>query len=195
MDNQQQTMKPKSPNIIYKEFVPKTIPFSDFLEIENRRYKASGSSDEFVSWLDLRYRNLGQKAWFNKGTGQFLSELGYVSDQKVGADGKFNITQEQADALINTAGTLASLFKGKDKSEYEIALKAECGKPLIGKFASKEYKSCVLNFSNKWIEKNKPTVSAPSSDTKKSSPVKAIVITVVVLGALGTTIYLLTRKK
>ena len=124
--------KLKSPNLIYKQYVgAKVIPFSDFIEVENRKYKNSGQTEPFDKWINDRYSLIGKKAWFNTETSTELNKLGYQSEFS-------NLTAEQVKtgsdsiaSIANSIGSVAGALK-KNKGAKTTIINRPAKKGLSG---------------------------------------------------------------
>lgn len=151
-----------SPNMIYKKYVVSksaNIPFSDFIEVENRKYKACNTDIPFQTWLNNRYAQGGDRAWFNQETGSILSEIGFNANKEYS-----NLTDANSSAISSIATLAATLAANKanknaSKTEYDKALKLACGNPLI---KGKKYHACVLKFDTQ-LKAAAPTVSIPTA--------------------------------
>lgn len=110
----------RTPNAIYKHFVgEKIVPFSDFIEIENRRYKASKEETPFVKWMNDRYRLIGRKAWFNTETSRLLKDLGYESDYTNITAEKIQRGADSASSIANSISQVAGALKKQPQQQAQ----------------------------------------------------------------------------
>lgn len=161
-------------NDIYKKFVRKQvlIPFSDFIEVENRKYSKLENENKpsFIDWINYKYSKLGSKAWFNADTKQYLSDLGYNN-----ADNADKTEVEKIGDAVSAGATLVDTLKS------------------TGLFTSKKKKAAQI-AANTPVVHNTPK---PYIKPKKSSkfPVWGyILIGIVVVGGAGFTAYKMNKK-
>ena len=110
----------KTPNAIYKHFVTeKIVPFSDFIEIENRRYSTTNKEEPFIKWLNDRYTLIGKKAWFNTETSALLKGLGYESDYSNLTAEKAQKGLDSASSILSSVSQVAGALKKQPKSQAQ----------------------------------------------------------------------------